>query len=63
MTDPENACRLVNALEVFGMGSVGLTPEDFLEPEVIVQLGYPPLRIDLLTSISGVSFADAWQTA
>jgi hypothetical protein len=60
LIDRENAERLVQALEDFGMGSVGLTAEDFLEPEVVVQLGYPPIRIDLLTSISGVEFEDCW---
>lgn len=42
------------------MESVGLEPSDFLEPEVIVQLGYPPVRIDLITSATGVDFVDCW---
>lgn len=53
---PENAGRLLVALSDFGFGSVGLTDDDFLEPEQIIQLGNPPLRIDLLTDISGVTF-------
>jgi hypothetical protein len=61
LVDPENAERLVLALDDFGMGSVGLTPADFMEPNVVVQLGYPPLRIDLLTSVTGVAFADCWE--
>lgn len=60
MIDPENAERVVSALDDFGMGSVGLTAQDFLEPEIVVQLGYPPTRIDLLTSISGVRFDECW---
>jgi len=60
MIDPDNAERVVRALDDFGMGSLGLTPDDFLEPEIIVHLGYPPTRIDLLTSISGVSFDECW---
>jgi hypothetical protein len=42
------------------MGSVGLSAADFLEPGVVIQLGYPPLRIDLLTSVTGVAFKDCW---
>jgi hypothetical protein len=57
----ENARRLEKVLSDFGFGSLHLTFEDFLEPDTIVQLGYPPLRIDLLTSISGVSFEQAWE--
>ena len=44
-----NAERLVAALDDFGMGSVGLEPADFLEPEMVVQLGHSPYRIDLNT--------------
>jgi len=60
LLDPENAERVVGALDDFGMGSLGLTAQDFLEPEIVVQLGYPPARIDLLTSISGVTFEECW---
>ena len=56
----DNAERLIAALDDFGMGSVGLGADDFLEPEIVVQLGYPPIRIDLLTSISGVTFEECW---
>lgn len=37
-----------------------MTEEDFMRPDRIVQLGYPPLRIDLITSIDGVDFVEAW---
>lgn len=40
----------------FGFGELGLTQRDFLEPGTVVQLGYPPARIDLLTAIDGVEF-------
>jgi len=56
----ENVERLLQALADFGFGSVGLLAEDFLKPGQFVQLGYPPHRIDLLTSIKAVDFADAW---
>jgi hypothetical protein len=58
---PRNASRLLAALADFGFGSVGLTVGDFSFPGKVVQLGYPPNRIDLMTSIDGVDFATAWQ--
>ena len=58
---PENAAKLENALIDFGFESVGLTASDFTKPNQIIQLGYPPNRIDLLTSINGVDFEQAWQ--
>jgi hypothetical protein len=57
---PENAERLLIALADFGFGSLGLTIADFAAPGKIVQLGIAPNRIDLLTEIDGVTFADAW---
>lgn len=57
-----NADLVVQAIRDFGLGSVGLTAEDFLVGDRVVQLGHPPNRIDLLTSITGVAFEDAWQT-
>jgi hypothetical protein len=57
----ENAAKLEAVLSDFGFGGLGLTAQDFLEPGKIIQLGHPPNRIDLLTSISGVSFAEAWE--
>ncbi|MFO0760570.1 MAG: nucleotidyltransferase [Byssovorax sp.] len=57
---PENAERIVAALDAFGFGGVGLSPRDFTRLGFVVQLGRPPNRIDLLTSISGVDFEEAW---
>ena len=57
---PENAARVVEAVSEFGFAGMGLKAADFLEKGVVVQLGRPPNRIDLLTSIDGVEFADAW---
>jgi hypothetical protein len=59
--DARNADRLISALNDFGFGSLGLTPNDFLEPGAIVQLGYPPKRIDILTQPDGVRFDDCWE--
>lgn len=56
----ENAKRVVDALAAFGFGDVGLSVADFQQPDVVVQLGQPPIRVDLLTGISGVSWDDAW---
>lgn len=52
----ENAGRTIAALRAFGFGSLDITTADLLKPEAVVQLGYPPGRIDLLASIDGVSF-------
>ena len=57
----DNATKLVMVLQEFGMGSLGLDKEDFLKPGFISQIGYPPLRIDILNSIDGISFCDASQ--
>jgi hypothetical protein len=48
------------ALSEFGFGDVGLSPQDFELPQNVIQLGYPPFRIDLLTDIDGVDFDAAW---
>lgn len=53
---PDNAQRILSALRDFGFDSLDLTVEDFSKPDNIVQLGVPPVRIDLMTSISGVSW-------
>ena len=57
--DNHNAKLIMNALNDFGFGSIGLTSEDFAQPDKVVQLGVPPVRIDIITSISGVTWEDA----
>jgi hypothetical protein len=57
---PDNAERLLRALSDFGFGAVNLTVEDFTTTGRVVQLGVAPNRVDLMTAIDGVSFADAW---
>lgn len=59
---PPNTVRVLAAIQQFGFASLGLTAEDFIAPRRVVQLGHEPNRIDLLTSISGVSFEDAWES-
>lgn len=56
---PENARRIVAAIADFGFADLGINETDFVEHR-IVQLGMPPNRIDLMTSIDGVSFEEAW---
>jgi len=56
-----NARAVISALEDFGFEELGLTAEDFTEPDVVIQLGYPPNRVDLLTSPTGVEFGDCWE--
>jgi hypothetical protein len=57
---PENARRVWDALVSFGAPLSDLELGDLHSPDVVFQIGLPPARIDLLTSITGVSFADAW---
>jgi predicted nucleotidyltransferase len=52
----KNAESIIAALDDFGFASVGLQAADFLEPKQVVQLGYPPHRIDILTSPTGIDF-------
>lgn len=58
--DRENAVRVVAALEEFGFGGLGISLDDFDRPGRILQLGTPPNRVDLMTSIDGVTFPEAW---
>jgi hypothetical protein len=58
--DPANSERVVAALEAFGFGGLGLEVADFEEPDVVVQLGREPQRIDILTFATGLEFEDAY---
>jgi hypothetical protein len=51
-----NAARVVAAINAFGFASLGLTEEDFATAGRVVQLGVPPVRVDILTEIEGVSW-------
>jgi hypothetical protein len=55
----KNAKALLGAIEKFGFESLSLTKEDILSGKII-QLGYPPMRIDLLTVLDGVTAAEIW---
>lgn len=58
----DNAARVWRALLAFGapLSSAGVAQGDFERPDVVYQIGLPPRRVDVLTSISGVSFDEAW---
>ena len=58
---PANANALLAVLGEFGFGAIGLTTDDFQVPDQVIQLGREPIRIDLLTSVKGAKFSDAWK--
>lgn len=58
--DAENAERIVEALRDFGFDVPELSPDLFLQPETVVRLGEPPVRIELLTAASGVDFDECY---
>ena len=60
-TDPENAVRVAKVLSDFGFGSLKFSAEDFVRPGYAIQLGRPPYRIDILTSIDAVAFSRAYR--
>jgi hypothetical protein len=57
---PENAARIIDALRDFGFALPEISADDFSRPDRIVQLGHPPVRLDLITSITGVDWEVAW---
>lgn len=59
--EPSNAERVVAALEEFGFGGLGLTPTDFEDSDLVVQLGREPQRIDILTFATGLVFDEAYE--
>ena len=56
-----NADRVMEAIREFGFTDIELGTRDFLEAGQVIQLGIAPLRIDLLTSLKGLVFDDAWE--
>jgi len=55
-----NASKIISALIDFGFGTLDVNIDDFNIEDNVVQLGYPPNRIDIITSVSGLSFDDCW---
>jgi hypothetical protein len=59
---PANAEALLRALDAFGFGSLGLTADDFVQPNQVIQLGREPNRVDLLTGLTGVGWDQCWSS-
>ena len=59
---PDNAQKLVSALKAFGLNDPSLTPELFLQKPKIIRMGFPPMRLEITTAISGVEFEECYQT-
>ncbi|GIK55760.1 MAG: hypothetical protein HND44_03070 [Chloroflexi bacterium] len=57
-----NATNLVRAIEQFGFASLQLTEADFLEPDTVIQLGFPPNRIDLIVGLEGMEFQTCYDS-
>jgi hypothetical protein len=57
---PENAPRVLRALAEFGAPMQGLTDRDFSRPGIVYQMGLAPGRIDVITELTGLTFAEAW---
>lgn len=57
---PHNAAKLVKALNEFGFNLPELTPDLFLHENQVIRMGVPPFRIEILTSASGVAFAECY---
>ena len=57
---PDNAARVMRALGAFGAPLADVAEADFTTPGVTYQMGVPPGRIDILTELTGLAFADAW---
>ena len=58
---PQNAELILRSVNEFGFSSFNLTKADFMKAGNVIQLGYPPLRIDLLTEIDGVTFEECFE--
>ena len=59
----ENAIKIIEALHKFGFGVLGITKEDLNKKDQIIPIGYPPVRIDLMTSIDGVNWDEAYNNS
>ena len=60
--NPDNADALLQTMDNFGFGSLGLEQKDFTTPGNVIQIGNPPLRVDFLTQISGVEWKEVWES-
>ena len=60
--DPSNAKYIIEALESFGFKLTDLEQDDFCKEETVIQLGVPPIRIDIITSLTGLSWEDVYNS-
>jgi hypothetical protein len=60
-TSSDNAIRILKVLIDFGFESLDLKEEDFTKPDSIIQIGFIPNRIDIITEISGITFNEAYE--
>ncbi len=63
LADSQNANAVFTALRAFGAPLTNLTPDDFAAEGYFYQMGVPPVRVDILMSIPGLSFEEAWGKA
>lgn len=61
LTNPDvnNANKIIKVLKEFGFASLGLSAKDFTSKKKVIQLGVPPIRIDILTSLTGIAWKQA----
>ena len=57
---PDNAARVMRALGAYGAPLFDLTAADLTRPDTVFQIGIPPGRVDILSGVSGIEFAEAW---
>lgn len=57
----KNAEKMITVFKAFGFGSLPIFEQDFLKEDLVLQLGYEPIRIDILTSLTGVSFQECYE--
>jgi hypothetical protein len=60
-TDSKNARLVYQALQQFGAPLAGIGPEDFTKPGYFYQMGRPPFRVDIVMTIPGIEFDEAWK--
>lgn len=60
LPERENAEKILQVINEFGFGSLAIKEADLIKEDTVIQLGYPPLRIDLLTNIDGVEFDECY---
>jgi hypothetical protein len=58
--DSKNAKLIISALEKFGFGKLDISKSDFEKPDMVIQLGFPPVRVDFITSLTGVTWKEAY---